>query len=273
MAPSYSRQQRKPSKLDPFREEVDGLLLLDPALSGVRILEETRALGYAGGKSVLNELLGEIRPRHVPPRTFQRTTYRAGELAQFDLMELREQVPVGWGQTRRGYLLTCELPFSKMLAAALIFRKNFEDIAWGMNECLKQLGALPQKVVVDREGALHKGGGRPSDSFAAYLGQINLGWIILERGDAQAKGALERSHRFFHGNFEAGRSFANPLDFQDQLDRWLAKANNRKHRATKRIITEHFQEEKAEMRRLPKHLPGTDHHQVIRVPPTAISAF
>ena len=36
---------------------------------------------------------------------------------------------------------------------------------------------------------------------------------------SQAKGALERTHRFVHGNFEAGRRFANQLDFQDQLDR------------------------------------------------------
>ncbi len=83
---------------------------------------------------------------------------------------------------------------------------------------------------------------------------MNLGWIILPARDAQAKGALERSHRFIHGNFEAGRSFANPLDFQDQLDKWLAKANNRSHRATKQIITEHFQQEKASMRLLPTRL-------------------
>ena len=41
--------------------------------------------------------------------------------------------------------------------------------------------------------------------------------MILDPGDCQAKGALERSHRFLHGNFEAGRRFANALDFQDQL--------------------------------------------------------
>ncbi len=272
--PNYNPRGGRPSKLDPHRAEVERLLGESPTLSGVRVLEEIRASGYQGGKSILTELLAELRPRYQPPpRTFQRTDYRPGELAQFDLMELREQVPVGWGQTRKGYLLTSELPYSKMLAAALIFSKRFEGISWGMNRCLTQLGALPEKAVVDREGALHKGGGRPTDSFAAYLGQLNFGWIILEPGDAQAKGALERSHRFFHGNFEAGRSFANPLDFQDQLDRWLAKANNRKHRTTKRIISEHFQEEKAEMRQLPKYLPGTDQRRVIRVPPQPYLRF
>ena len=265
--PSYGSRSKAPSKLDPFGEVIEGLLAGNPKLSGVRILEEIRAQGFTGGKTILDDLLRELRPRFAPPqRTFQRTTYRPGEIIQFDLMELRGEVPVGWGQTRRGYLLTGELPFSKMLCASLIFSKRFEDIAWGMNRCLIQLGALPEKVVIDREGALHKGGGRPTDSFAGFLGQLNLGWIILAPRDAEAKGALERSHRFIHGNFEAGRSFANPLDFEDQLGKWLARANNRKHRSTKQVIKDHFEQERGSMRSLPGSLPGTDHRQVIRVP-------
>jgi hypothetical protein len=31
-------------------------------------------------------------------------------------------------------------------------------------------------------------------------------------------------------NFEPGRSFANELDFQDQLDAWFAKVNARTHK-------------------------------------------
>ncbi|MBK8295137.1 MAG: hypothetical protein IPK93_10325 [Solirubrobacterales bacterium] len=125
---------------------------------------------------------------------------------------------------------------------------------------------MPKKLVLDREAALHKGGGKPTDPFAAYLGQLNLGWVILAARDAEAKGALERNHRFIHGNFEAGRRFANPADFRHQLDLWLGRTNNRKHRTTKQVIDEHFKEEAASMRPLPKNLPDTDHRQVIRVP-------
>lgn len=88
-------------------------------------------------------------------------------------MEMETEIPVGWGQTRKCYLVTSKLPCSKMLAAAPIFSKRFDDIAWGINRCLIQLGALPGQVVVDREGALHKGGGHPTDDFAAYLGQLS----------------------------------------------------------------------------------------------------
>lgn len=264
--PNYGPREKRPSKLDPYRAEIERLLDDSYDLSGVRILEEIQALGYTGSKTILNDLLHELRPRHQPPRTYQRTTYKPGELAQFDLMEMEKEIPVGWGQARKCYLVTSKLPCSKMLAAAPIFSKRFEDIAWGINQCLAQFGALPKKAVVDREGALHKGGGHPTEDFAAYLGALSLGWIILDPGDAEAKGSLERDHRYLHGNFEAGRIFANPLDLLDQLVKWLAKANRRTHRTTKRVIEEHFAEEKASMTPLPKILPETDLRRVIRVP-------
>ncbi|MBK5231354.1 MAG: IS21 family transposase [Thermoleophilia bacterium] len=272
--PSYGPRQRQPSKLDPYRPEIERLLEDNPTLSGVRILEELRAQGFAGGKTILDDHLRDLRPRFAPaPRTYQRTNYLPGELAQIDLMELRKEVPVGYGQTRRAYLLTLELPFSKALAAELIFSKRFEDIGHGVNSCLTRIGALPKKLVLDREGALHKGSGHPTEVFAAYLGQLSLGWIILAPRDAEAKGALERSHRYLHGNFEAARRFANPADLRHQLDLWLTKANNRKHRTTKQVINEHFEAERASMRPLPGSLPGTDHHQVIRIPPQPFLRF
>lgn len=265
--PAYSPRPKRPSKLDPHRARIEELLEDDATLSGVRILEEIQLDGYDGGQTILDVLLRELRPRYLPtPRSFQRTTYRPGELCQFDLTEPRREIPVGWGQTRPGYILTAKLPYSRAFAGALIFSKEFCDIAWGMNRCLARLGALPKKLVWDREGAIHAGGGRPTDAFAAYCGTLGVGFIILEAGDCQAKGALERDHRFVHGNFEAARSFANPADFQDQLDRWSDQINRRKHRSTRAVVSERLATEHKRMRPLPEPLPDTDRRWVARVP-------
>ena len=272
--PSYSPRRRHPSKLDPYRAEIERLLDDEPTLSGVRILEEIQALGYSGGQTILDVALRELRPRYLPAqRTFQRTIYRPGELAQFDLCEPLKEVPVGWGQTRRGWIVTGELPYSRAFAGALIFSKELADIAWGMNRCLARLGALPKKLVWDREGAIHAGGGHPTGAFAAYCGTLGVGWIILDPGDCQAKGALERSHRFVHGNFKAGRSFANPADFQAQLDQWTDKVNRRKHRTTRAIVSERLAAERKRMRPLPEIMPDTDRRWIARVPPQPYLRF
>lgn len=263
--PRYGPRPRRSSKLDRYLQAIEELLVDEPRLSGVRVREELEKLGYEGSKTILDELLRELRPRYLPPpRSFQRTRYRPAELAQFDLMEPRGEIPVGHGQTRRGYLVTCELPYSRAFAAALVFSKEFADIGFGMRRCLTRLGALPQKLVWDREGAVAPQG-RPTDAFLAFCGQLALGWIILGAGDCQAKGALERTHRFVHGNFEAGRVFANQLDFQAQLDRWCEKVNARVHRTTRVVVSERLAEERALMRPLPASLPDSDRRFVTRV--------
>jgi transposase len=270
--PSYGPRPRRPSKLDPFEPMICELLDDCPTLSGVRILEEITEAGYDGGKTILDDLLRELRPRYLPPpRTHQRTIYRPGELCQFDLCEPLREIPVGHGQMRRGFIVTAELPYSRAFAGALVFSKEFPDLAWGMSRCLHRLGALPRKLVWDREGAIAPRG-RPTEAFLAFCGSLALGWIILDAGDCQAKGALERSHRFLHGNFEAGRRFANPVDFQDQLDRWCDRINARKHRSTRALVCERLARERERMRPLPR-LPDTDRRWVTRVPPQPYLRF
>jgi hypothetical protein len=130
---------------------------------------------------------------------------------------------------------------------------------------LARLGALPDKLVWDREGAIAPQA-RPTEDFPVFCGRLAVGWIILDAGDCQAKGALERSHRFLHSNFEAGRRVANQLDFQHQLDGWCERINARVHRTTRAVVAERQAEERQLMRPLPELLPDTDGRFVTRVP-------
>ena len=263
--PPVYRRARAVSKLDPLKGWIEEQLRTDPRIPSKRLRELAEELGYEGGKTIFDDFVREVRPRFLRPRTFQRTVYRPGELCQFDLWEPREPVPVGHGQVRRGWVVTAELCWSRVLAGALVFSKEWPDIAWGMTRCLGRFGTLPEKLVWDREGAIHAGGGRPSAEFAAFCGRLGVGWVILEAGDAEAKGLLERSHRFMRSNFEPGRRFANELDFQAQLDGWTEKANDRVHRTTRAVPAKRLVSERERMRPLPR-LPDTDRRFVIRVP-------
>lgn len=253
------------SKLDPFKDWICAQLQADPSMQSLRLREMATELGYEGGKTIFDDFVREVRPRFQVRRTFQRTIYRPGELVQCDLWEPREPVPVGHSQIRRGWVVTAELCWSRVIAGTLIFSKQAPDILWGLGRCLERIGALPEKLVWDREGAI-AGGGRPTDEFAAFCGQLEVGWVILDAGDAQAKGALERSHRFMRTNFEPGRRFANPLDFQLQLDGWCDRVNRRVHRTIRAVPAQRLVEEQGPMRPLPQAMPDTDRRQVLRVP-------
>jgi transposase len=266
--PCYRRPLR-PSKLDPFRDEVHRLLRSEPRLPGTRVRELLEEQGYAGGKTILDDYLREVRPLFLPrPRTFQRTSYRPGALCQFDLWQPSREIPVGAGQTRRGYVVVGCLPYSRAGAGALIFSKEAPDLLYGIGECLRKLEGLPETLVWDREGALHAGGGRPTDPFAAFCGELGVGWRILEARDPQSKGVVERLQGYAETSFEPGRSFAGELDYQAQLDRWFSeRANVRFHRTLRCRPVDRLAEELTVMRPLPERLPDVDRRLVTRIAP------
>jgi hypothetical protein len=157
-----------------------GCLIADPRLPGVRVRELLAPLGCTAGKTVVDDYLREVRPLFArPARTFTRAVWRPGEVCQFDVWQPGEQVPVGRSPTRPGWVVVACLGFSRAGAGMLVFSKQTEDLLAGIAGCLTRLGALPNELLWDRQAGIHAHAGRPSDAFAAFCGQLKVGWRIL----------------------------------------------------------------------------------------------
>jgi hypothetical protein len=193
--------------------------------------------------------------------------YRPGEICQFDVWQPRAPVPVGHGQTRKGFVVIACLGFSRAGAGVLVFSKETEDLLAGIVGCIQRLGGLPSTLVWDRQAGIHGHGGRPSEAFAALCGQLKVDWFFCEPADPQAKGVVERLQGYAETNFEPGRRFANELDFQEQLDAWFAKVNARTHKTLRARPTDRLQQELEVMAPLPETTPDTARRWVTRVPP------
>ncbi len=66
-----------------------------------RLRELLAEQGYEGGKSITDDYVREVRPFFVDQRTFQRTVYRPGDVAQFDLWQPKREIPAGYSQVAR----------------------------------------------------------------------------------------------------------------------------------------------------------------------------
>ena len=270
--PKYQREPAG-SKLDPFKDEIHRLLKGDAELTGQRIRELIAPLGFVGGKTIVDDYLREIRPFFVDQRTFQRTVYRPGEICQFDVWEPKDEIAVGYGQTRQAYVVVACLGYSRAGAGAIIFSKQTPDLLFGIRRCLWSLGALPQTLVWDRQAGLHATGGRPTDDFASFCGQLRVDWHFCDARDPQAKGVVERLQDFMERSFEPGRTFANELDCQLQLDCWFdERANARMHKTLRARPIDRLIEERAVMAALPAP-PDVDRRWVLRVPPDPFLRF
>ena len=270
--PKYSRPV-KGSKLDAFKSEIARLLDKDPDLPGVRVGELLEPLGWSGGKTILDDYLREVRPLFQTVRTTQRTIYRPGEICQFDVWEPKLEIPVGYGQTRKGYVVVACLGYSRAGAGALIFSKQTPDLLAGIRRCLWKLGGLAATLVWDRQAGIHAYEGRPTEEFAAFCGQLRVGWHFCGKRDPQAKGLVERWQGYAETNFEPGRVFANELDFEDQFDAWSAKVNARQHRTIRARPIDRLTDELEAMAALPQLAPDTDRRWVLRVAPDPYVRF
>jgi transposase len=269
-APPRYRRSPAGSKLDAFKPEIHRLLREKPRLTGVRVRELLEPLGCTAGRTVVDDYLREVRPLFAPARTFQRTIYRSGEICQFDVWELTEEVPVGHGQTRQGFVVMACLGYSRAGAGALVFSKRTPDLLAGISGCLCRLGGLPQTLVWDRQAGIHARDGRPTEAFAAFCGQLRVDWHFCQGADPQAKGAVERLQGYAETNFEPGRVFANELDCQDQLDAWFLKANARTHKTLRVRPVDRLAEELEVMAALPAQMPDVDRRWVTRVAPDPV---
>ena len=103
-------------------------------------------------------------------------------------------------------------------------------LLWGLGRCLSRIGALPEKLVWDREGAIAPLG-RPTDAFAAFCGQLGVGWINLDDAahfvgtlcpaDYNHDGFVDGiDYDLFNNDFEAGKTDAdfNRDGFLDGID-------------------------------------------------------
>ena len=215
-------------------------------------------IGWSGGRTVLQERVAELRPIYQPADPCQRTEYRPGELAQWDLWFPELRIPLGYGQDAVLPVIVGVSGYSRTMAARMIPSRKAHDILLGHLACLLDLGGVPRKGVYDNEAALisrHGGRPHPTEAFQRFRGALGMGVVICKPGDPEAKGLVERANRYLETSFLPGRHFASPEDFNDQLGSWLVVANDRVHSTLRCRPTERVAEDRAAMMALRRCCP------------------
>lgn len=263
--PSYERV-RKGSIVDAVEPAILELLREWPDMAATVIAEH---IGWEHSIRVLRERVRELRPLFVAPDPCQRTSYRPGELAQFDLWQPDAEIPLGHGQAEKGWVLVGVSGFSRFIGAWMIPSRQAHDVLGGHLRVLRQFGALPRMVVWDQESAIGRWQGRDmafTAEFQAFRGTLGIGALLCQRGDPEAKGLVERANGYLETSFLPGRSFDDVADFNRQLSGWLVKANHRIHATTKVRPREAMAEDRGAMLAFPAVLPDPTLRFSIRLP-------
>ena len=89
---------RTPSKLDPFREEINRLLAIDARAPATVILQRIAPLGFDGGITILNDYLQTLRGHLKNKEAFIRFESLPGEQCQVDWGHFGS---IAYGETTR----------------------------------------------------------------------------------------------------------------------------------------------------------------------------
>jgi transposase len=263
--PSYARE-RRPWAVDAVEPRIRELLAGCPRMPATVIAER---IGWDRGLTQLKVRVAELRPLFVPPDPVQRTDYRPGELAQWDLWFPPVEIPFGFDQHGRPPVIVGVAGYSRWLVARMIPSREVHDILGGHLRCLVELGAVPRKGVYDNEPALasrHGGRAKPTEAFDRFRGALGMGAIFCKPGDPEAKGLVERANRYLETSFVPGRTFTSITDFNVQLRNWLVLANERRHRTLRCAPADRIVEDRRAMMPLPPLLPDVTWRFATRVP-------
>ena len=239
----YGPRRQVATKLDAFKPIIEARLAAYPELSSVRLLEEIRAAGYAGGYTQLKAFVHRVRPT-PPPEPVIRFETPAGRQAQVDFARFR----FPWGIR---YALLVVLGYSRLLWCRFYPRQDMATLIDGLEDAFVYFGGVPQellfdqmKAVITRDLRLEGGALIRNAEFLRFAQHWGFTPRACRPYRAQTKGKVERPVRYVRGNFVYGRTFLHDADLDHQRHHWLERvANVRVHATTRERPRDRFDRE------------------------------
>lgn len=255
--------QRRPdtSKLDPFREQIESRV--GQRLTATRIHREIEALGYDGGRTILSELVRELRsklttePRKNVKRRFETDP---GQEMQVDWSPYL--VPVG-GRLVKVHALGCLLACSRKLFVRFYRDERQSTLLEGIASAFEYFDGAPLRIVLDNMATAVLGRTGPEREplwhprFLDFVRHYGVEPFACKVRDPDRKGKKEKSFRLLEDDFLRGSEFSSWEELHQRLRVWLDEtpgvANLRIHGTTRLVPNEVFKAEHSCLIRLPAH--------------------
>lgn len=243
------------SLLDPYVGDIEGILKRYPTLSGVRVFEKLRELGYPGKITVLRDLLSELRPRRKREAFLKRETLPGVE-AQADWGSCGSIVREGVIRPLSVFVMA--LSFSRVLYVEFTTSQEMEDFLRCHVNAFRSFGGLCPKVILyDNLRSVvawrQKRLTRLNARFAEFAGTYLFEPRPCNPGRGNEKPRAETGVRYVKQNFLAGREFRDFTDIQMQAFHWLRDtANVRFHDTTGEKPIDRFEREKNLLQPVPR---------------------
>ena len=234
----------RPSKLDPFKEQIKKWIKEDHCTNCEVIFARLQKMGYSGGISILKEYVHPLRPAVAGHAPVQRYETKPGEQVQFDWGECVYELE---GKTHKFYGFTAILGYSRMRFVTFVKRCDTPTLIRCLMEAFEYFGGLTKTALTDRMKSvlLEMEENRPrwNPRFADFMVSIGVAARVCKAYTPQTKGKVERTVSHVKKSFWAGITFTDVDDLNRQAHAWCERINSRVHRTTHARPVDRLEEE------------------------------
>jgi len=242
----------RPSKLDPFKDEIVAMLERHP-YSAVQIFTRISEEGFKGGYTIVKEYVRKIRPKRQP--AYLTLKFAPGECAQVD-----------WGSyksiaventTRRLSFFVMVLCHSRMMYVEFSVSQTMEHFLGCHQRAFEFFGGVPEKVMVDnlKSAVLRRVTGQSpvfNPRYSDFAGHYGFRIVPCGVRKGNEKGRVENAVGYVKKNFLNGLDAGDFKLINPAAKLWLdTVANVRIHGVTKKKPLDMFAEERAALSSLP----------------------
>ncbi len=223
----------RPSKLDPFKEQITKWVTEDHCTNCEVIFIRLQKMGYTGGISILKEFVHPLRPVVAGHAPVQRYETKPGEQVQFDWGEFVYEEA---GELRKYYGFVAILGYSRMRFVTFVKRCDTPTLIRCLMEAFEYFGGLTRVALTDRMKSvlveMVENKPKWNCRFADFMVSIGVGARVCKPYTPQTKGKVERSVSHVKKSLWAGITFTDLDDLNRQAHAWCERINARVHRTT-----------------------------------------
>lgn len=244
--PKYTLKKPKKSKLDEFKNIIDGWLEEAP-YNAERILEKLVPLGFKGQIGIVRSYVSSKKKEHNQKATVRFETI-PGKQAQVDWGHFRTFIDTD-GKEKKLYCFLMILGYSRMRYIEFTTDMTTETLIKCHINAFRYLGGYPEEILYDNmkqvviKRLMKQEDSKLNPLFEDFAGYYGFKPILCRPYRGQTKGKVERTVRYVRDNFFIGIRFTNIYHLNKQATEWCNKVNSKKHATTNEIPFERLKKE------------------------------
>lgn len=246
------RRAPRPSKLDPFEDNIRAWIEEDFSYKGTWIYDRLVNMGFGGSYEIVKRKVHEIKGE-LQKVAYMRFETEPGYQAQVDFGEF--QVGGADGAVKKLYLFSMILGYSRKMYGELVEQCDLPTFLDCHIRAFLYFGGVPEQILYDRMKNVYIGKIAGKDKFNdTMLGfALHYGFTpcVAPSYAAWVKGKVERPYSFIREGFWRGYGFVCLKTANSDLLAWLMKKDQRVHGTTHEVVSVRFTRERPHLHQLP----------------------